>query len=74
MVLLIAEMLENRLAQDDYVDLELGSPAMFRNVSHEGVELPKDLHEKQELSFYFLKRKAIVIEWAMAAIPQKLSP
>ena len=68
---LIADNLKNRLAATGYPMLEFSTPAVYKNTITAGVEFSKDQDEKQELSFYFLKHKALVIDWTMAPIPKK---
>ena len=68
---LIANALKDRLAAAGFLSLEVSAPAVYKNAISEGVEYCKDQDEKHELSFYFLKHKALVIEWTMAPIPKK---
>jgi len=68
---LIANALKERLSADGYVELEFSSPEVYKNTISEGVEFCKDQNEKQEISFYFLKHKALVIDWTLAPIPKK---
>lgn len=68
---LISEALKDRLAQAGYVSLEVSTPNAYKTHIPEGVEFSKDQNEKQEISFYFLKHKALVIDWTMAPIPKK---
>lgn len=68
---LIADALKDRLAAAGYVKLEASTPDVYKNNISEGVEYSKDQNEKQELSFYFLKHKALVIDWTLAPIPKK---
>jgi hypothetical protein len=67
----IATALKDRLAATGFHSLEVSSPAVYKNTISEGVEFSKDQDEKQELSFYFLKHKALVIDWTLAPIPKK---
>lgn len=67
----IADALRDRLAAAGYVSLEISTPAVYKNSISEGVEFSKEQDEKQELSFYFLKHKALVVEWTLAPIPKK---
>jgi len=68
---LIADNLKDRLAAAGYASLVVSAPAVFKNTIPHGVEFSKDQNEKQEISFYFLKHKAMVIDWTMAPIPKK---
>ena len=67
----IVDTFKERLAAAGYVILEASTPAVYKNTITEGVEFSKDQDEKQELSFFFKKHKALVIEWTMAPIPKK---
>jgi hypothetical protein len=67
----IVTALRDRLSADGYMSLELSDPSVYKNTISEGVEFNKDQDEKQELSFFFLKHKALVIEWTLAPIPKK---
>jgi hypothetical protein len=68
---LIADALKDRLAADGYVSLITSVPATYKNNISHGVEFSKGQDEKQEISFYFLKHKALVIDWTLAPIPKK---
>jgi len=68
---LIADALKDRLAAAGFISLEVSRAAFYKNTITEGVEFSKDQNEKQEISFYFLKHKALVIDWTMAPIPKK---
>jgi len=67
----IADALKDRLAEAGFHSLEVSTPEVYKNSISEGVEFSKEQDEKQEISFYFLKHKALVIEWTMAPIPKK---
>jgi len=68
---LIADTLKDRLASAGYVSLEVSVPAVYKNTISEGVEFSKEQNEKYEISFYFLKHKALVIDWTLTPIPKK---
>jgi len=68
---LIAGALKDRLIAAGFVNLEVSAPAVYKNTISEGVEFSKDQDEKQEISFYFLKHKAMVIDWTLSPIPKK---
>lgn len=68
---LIADALKDRLAADGYAALEFSTPGAHKNTISEGVEFSKDQKEKQEISFYFLKRKSLVVDWTLAPILKK---
>ena len=67
----IANTLKDRLIAAGYASLEVSPPGTYKNSIAEGVEFSKEQDEKQELSFYFLKHKALAIDWTMAPIPKK---
>ena len=67
----IAHSLCDRLAAAGFLKLETSIPGVYKNSIPEGVEFSKDQDEKQELSFYFLKHKALVIDWTLAPIAKK---
>jgi len=68
---LIADALKDRLAAAGYTSLMVSNPSVYKNSIAGGVDFSKDQNEKQEISFYFLKHKALVIDWTMAPIPKK---
>jgi hypothetical protein len=67
----IADSFKERLIEKDFAALEVSDPATYKNNVTEGVEFSHGQEEKQELSFYFLKHKALAIDWTMAPIPKK---
>ena len=67
----IADGFKDKLSSAGYVTLKVSPAAVYKNTISEGVEFNKDQDEKQEISFYFLKHKALVIEWTMVPIPRK---
>ncbi|MBF0511450.1 MAG: hypothetical protein HQL13_03880 [Candidatus Omnitrophica bacterium] len=67
----IIDALKTRLAQDDYPKLEASIPVIYRNAISEGVEFSKGQNEKQEMSFYFFKHKALVIDWTLVPLVKK---
>ena len=67
----IANAFKERLAAAGFISLEVSTPVVYKNTILEGVEFSKDQKEKQEISFYFLKHKALVIDWTLAPIPKK---
>jgi len=68
---LIADTFKDRLAAAGFTNLVVSVPGVYKNTISEGVEFSKEQDEKQEISFYFLKHKAMVIEWTLAPIPKK---
>jgi hypothetical protein len=68
---LISDTLKTSLAAAGYANLLVSTPEVYKNSISHGVEFSKDQNEKQEISFYYLKHKALVIDWTMAPIPKK---
>jgi len=68
---MIAEAIKDRLSSAGFVSLLVSQPCVYKNSITEGVEFSKDQHEKQELCFYFLKHKALAVDWSLAPIPKK---
>jgi len=67
----ISDKLKEGLDAAGFVGLEVSTPAVYKNTISEGIEFSKEQEEKQEINFFFLKHKALVIEWTMAPIPKK---
>jgi hypothetical protein len=68
---MILDHLKERLTAAGYPNLENSPPAAYKNNISEGVDFCKDQKEKQEISFYYLKHKAIVLDWTMVPLPKK---
>ena len=68
---LIADAFKERLSAAGFSSLEVSTPEVYKNTISEGVVYSKDQDEKQEISFYFMKHKALVIDWTMAPIPKR---
>jgi hypothetical protein len=68
---LIVDAFKSGLDAAGYVNLISSTPSVYKNTISEGVEFNKDQNEKQEISFYYLKHKALVIEWTLSPIPKK---
>ena len=67
----VVDALKDRLAAAGYASLVASAPEVYKNTIAQGVDFSKDQKEKQELSFYFLKHKALVIDWTLSPIPKK---
>ena len=67
----IADALKSGLSAAGYASLISSAPAVYKNTISEGVEFSIDQDEKQEISFYLFKHKALAIDWTMAPIPKK---
>ena len=68
---MIADGLKERLSAAGFAALLVSPPVVYKNTIPEGVSFSKDQNEKQEISFFYLKHKALVIDWTMATIPKK---
>ncbi|MDE2010181.1 MAG: hypothetical protein KGJ09_08920 [Candidatus Omnitrophica bacterium] len=68
---LVAVHLRDRLGLDGFLSLEISEPAVYKNAIPEGVAFSREQDEKQEISFYFLKHKALAIDWTMGPIPKR---
>ncbi len=68
---MIADALKDRLLAAGYAKLESGTPEVYKNTIVEGVQFNKEQNEKQEISFFFLKHKALVIDWTLSPLPKK---
>jgi len=68
---MIADALKDALAAAGFVGLLVSPVCVYKNSIPEGVAFSKEQKEKQELTFYFLRHKALVIDWTLAPIPKK---
>ncbi len=68
---LLVAAFKSELVRLGYVDLVVGGPHNYKNSVMEGVEYSPDQQNKLEFSFFYWKRKAIVVELTLAAIPLK---
>ena len=68
---LIAGTFKNELVTLGYQDLTISQPHNYKNSVIEGVEFSSDQKIKHEFSFFYWRRKAVVVELTLAAIPQK---
>ena len=63
---LLAEKFKERLAESGFPELFLSKPACNKNSLPEGIDFSADQKQKQEISFYFWKKKAMVVDITMA--------
>ncbi len=68
---LIAGNFKNELSGLGYADLTISAPHSYKNSVIDGVEYSPDQKNKYEFSFFYWRRKAIVVEVTLANIPQK---
>ena len=68
---MIADAVKDSLAAAGFAGILVSEPCVYKNSIPEGVAFSKEQNEKQELSFYFLKHKALAVDWTLAAIPKK---
>lgn len=62
---------KNELSGLGYADMYMSSPSSYKNSVTEGIEYSQDQNKKYELSFYYWKRRALIIEVTMGVIPLK---
>ncbi|MBI4308907.1 MAG: hypothetical protein HY591_01100, partial [Candidatus Omnitrophica bacterium] len=62
---------QKQLAALGYADLAVSPARNYKNSVMQGVEFSADQKIKHEFSFFYWKRKAIVVELTLSAIPQK---
>lgn len=62
---------KNEIGKLGYLDMTMSPPHNYKNSILEGVEFSPDQSTKYELSFFYWKRKAIVVEITLGAIPLK---
>ena len=67
----ITEALKQNLTSSGYADLVLSAPATSRNSVFAGIEYNRSQKDKHELSFYFWKQKALVVELALSDVPPR---
>ncbi len=68
---IFTQSIKDGLEAAGFISLEASTPFTFKNTISEGVEFSKDQQEKQRLSCYYLKHKALVVDWTLAPIPRK---
>lgn len=68
---MIAGALKDGLAAAGFASMLVSPPCVYKNSIPEGVAFSKEQKEKQVIFFYFLKHKAVAIDWTLAAIPKK---
>ncbi len=67
----LAESLKQGLADQGAPQLVLSASVSDKNSLQEGVEFGPDQTEKQEFSFYFWKKKVLVVDLTMASLPAR---
>lgn len=67
---LLADSLKKELATLGYQDLVMSVPHNYKNSIIEGVEFSADQKIKYEFSFFYWRRKAIVVEITLGNVPQ----
>lgn len=63
---MLAEKLKNSLSDSGFPSLVLSKPVCNKNGLPEGVDFSSDQKQKQEISFYFWKKKAMVVDLTLA--------
>jgi hypothetical protein len=67
----LADSFKNKLTEAGYSDLVMGDPVNYKNSALRGVEFSPEQTIKYEFSFFYWKRKSIVVEVTLADIPRK---
>ena len=67
----LADTFKESLSQAGYPALVLSSPVVNKNSLSEGIDFSADQTQKQEISFYFWKKKAFVVDLTMADISRR---
>jgi hypothetical protein len=67
----LAEDFKKELLAAGYSDLVLSKPQNAKNKMMTGAEFSADQNRKHEISFFYWKHKALVVELTMAALPKK---
>ncbi len=60
-----------RITSAGYAELTVSQPAVAKNSIQHGVAFSPDQHEHQEVSFFYFKNKAIVVEISLVELPRK---
>lgn len=68
---LLAEKFKGKLSETGFPELFLSKPACNKNSLPDGVDFSHDQKQKQEISFYFWKKKAMVVDITMADLPRR---
>ncbi len=68
---IIGDAFKNELVNMGYVDLFMSAPDNYRSSIVDGVEFSLDQKKMLEFSFFYLKRKSIVVELSLAGLPMK---
>ncbi len=68
---IIGDAFKNELVNMGYADLFMSAPDNYRSSIVDGVEFSLDQKKMLEFSFFYLKRKSIVVELSLAGIPMK---
>jgi|CXWL01.1.fsa_nt_gi hypothetical protein len=67
----LADKFKESLAQSGYPSLVLSEPVSSKNSLSEGIDFSSDQTQKQEISFYFWKKKALVVDLTMADLSRR---
>ena len=68
---MLADKFNESLSQSGYPALVLSAPVTNKNSLSEGIDFSADQTQKQEISFYFWKKKALVVDLTMADISRR---
>lgn len=67
----VAETFKDALAGRGYGPLVSSPPRNYKNSVVEGVEFSPDQKTKHEISFFYMKHKALTVDLSLASIPKK---
>ena len=67
----LADKFKESLAQAGYPSLVLSTPVSNKNSLPEGIDFSLDQRQKQEISFSFWKKKALVVDLTMADLSRR---
>lgn len=67
----LADKFKENLSQAGYPSLVLSTPIVNKNSIPEGIDFSTDQIQKREISFYFWKKKALVVDLTVADISRR---
>lgn len=68
---ILAEKMRDELAENGFPTLVLSKSVANKNSLPEGLDFSTDQKQKQEISFYFWKKKAMVVDLTLAELPRR---
>lgn len=67
----LAENFKNKLAEAGYAELAVSEPSNYKNTALRGIEFSPDQKIKFEFSYFYWKRKSLVVEISLTDLPRK---